>query len=73
MEFIPTDDEKGPGLRLKHKREAGQAGRDARQISLSGRDHAQGICEAAALIYAITRRRLRRWLNRRDAMIAATR
>ena len=38
MEFIPADDEKGPGLRFEAQgqREAGQAGREARQISLSG-------------------------------------
>ena len=36
MEFIPADDEKGPGLRTEAagKREAGQESRDARQISL---------------------------------------
>ena len=38
VEFIPADEEKGPGLRFEAQgqREAGQAGRDARQISLSG-------------------------------------
>ena len=41
MEFIPADDEKGPGLRFEAQgeREAGQAGREAKQISLSVRPY----------------------------------
>ena len=33
MEFIPADDEKGPGLRLKHKgrREAGPSGQGGKR------------------------------------------
>jgi hypothetical protein len=38
VEFIPADDEKGPGLRLKHKARGKRVkrARGARQISLSG-------------------------------------
>ena len=38
VEFIPADDEKGPraATEAQGEREAGQAGREARQISLSG-------------------------------------
>ena len=60
MEFIAADDEKGPGLRLKHKVRAKrtQAGREARQISLSG---AQTCALCDKLIIAVWE--AYRWLS----------